>query len=373
MVQKYSPLISVIVPIYNREKTIDVCIRSILASIYSNIELILVDDGSSDRSSEICQNYCDKDSRVRFISQENGGVSKARNTGFKAAKGEWISFVDSDDAIMPEYYQSMIEAGIENCELTMTGRCPGIKEDGIIRRKMNPVDTIKKHIKGNTNIVNFIFGDFNPYNKNFYNSTNKLFRRSILVDNELMHKEGITLGEDQIFVLDYFKYVNHFYYDSTPCYLFFDWDNMDKTYGLGSQLRTPDYFQMVHRENYAAFERLYALCNDQELKKYEVNYVLDRPISKILFQYTLLSNLKLFDYSRLKDFTKSEILPFLDKERANIDMLVDSRIAYYVKALFQQPFALVYVQLLFTSNMLYYKKKAKLRIKRIIKRILGRK
>ena len=92
-------LLSVIVPVYNVERYLARCIDSILQQSYRNLELILVDDGASDSSGAICDEYAQKDPRVNVIHKENGGLSSARNAGLDAAKGEFISFVDSDDWI----------------------------------------------------------------------------------------------------------------------------------------------------------------------------------------------------------------------------------------------------------------------------------
>lgn len=101
-------LLSVIVPVYNVEQYLTRCIDSILQQSYRNLELILVDDGASDSSGAICDQYAQKDSRVNVIHKENGGLSSARNAGLDAAKGEFISFVDSDDWIEPGAYAAMI-------------------------------------------------------------------------------------------------------------------------------------------------------------------------------------------------------------------------------------------------------------------------
>lgn len=101
--------ISVIVPIYNSESTIKQCVDSILAQKFKDFELLLVDDGSKDYSSAICDNYALKDKRVRTFHKENGGVSSARNHGLDHAKGEWVTFIDSDDIISCDYLDGVIE------------------------------------------------------------------------------------------------------------------------------------------------------------------------------------------------------------------------------------------------------------------------
>ena len=100
--------ISVIVPIYNSEDYIDRCVRSIVEQSYKNIEIILVDDGSTDNSSMMCDEWAKNDKRVKVIHKENGGVSSARNEGLKIAKGDYISFVDSDDYIDKKMIEKML-------------------------------------------------------------------------------------------------------------------------------------------------------------------------------------------------------------------------------------------------------------------------
>lgn len=104
------PKISVIVPVYKVEDLLCRCVDSILAQTYSDFELILVDDGSPDRSGEICDYYAERDHRVRVIHQENGGLSAARNTGISLACGEYLSFVDSDDMIHPQMLELLLHS-----------------------------------------------------------------------------------------------------------------------------------------------------------------------------------------------------------------------------------------------------------------------
>ena len=102
------PLISIIIPIYNVEKYLPVCLDSILAQTYKNLEIILVDDGSPDGSGTICDEYASRDSRFVVVHQKNGGVSVARNTGLDHATGDYIGIVDPDDWIEPNMYEVMM-------------------------------------------------------------------------------------------------------------------------------------------------------------------------------------------------------------------------------------------------------------------------
>ncbi len=102
-------LISVIIPVYNVENYIGRCLDSIVSQTYTNLEIVLVDDGATDSSGVICENYAKQDNRIRVIHKENGGLSSARNAGLKVANGDYIAFVDSDDFIHPMMYEIMLK------------------------------------------------------------------------------------------------------------------------------------------------------------------------------------------------------------------------------------------------------------------------
>ena len=103
-----NPLISVVVPVYNVEEFLDDCIRSIVNQTYTNLEIILVDDGSTDQSPEICDEWMRRDPRIKVIHKSNGGLSSARNIGIEQATGEYLGFVDSDDYIYPQMYEYLL-------------------------------------------------------------------------------------------------------------------------------------------------------------------------------------------------------------------------------------------------------------------------
>ncbi len=104
--------VSVIVPIYNAEKYLNKCLESIIGQTYKNLEIILVDDGSSDNSPTICDAWAQIDSRIRVIHKKNGGVSSARNAGIDLAQGDYIGFVDADDWIEPNMYEVLINNAV---------------------------------------------------------------------------------------------------------------------------------------------------------------------------------------------------------------------------------------------------------------------
>ena len=186
-------MISIIVPIYNSEKWLERCLESLITQTYTDIEILLVNDGSKDRSSEICHNYADKDKRIVVIDKENEGVSATRNLGICMAKGEFVQFVDSDDYIEPDMCEKML-ATIENCDMSLCGM--RILQHGRILREphlatgvFNLRDSVSTYFK---------------LRKINLGPCNKLYRKALISE---MFKEGISLGEDTLFVLDYMRKV----------------------------------------------------------------------------------------------------------------------------------------------------------------------
>ena len=115
-----SPKISVVVPVYNVEKYLEKCVESILSQTFSDFELILVDDGSTDSSGKICDQFAQKDSRIRVIHKENGGISSARNTCVQSAECEYISFIDSDDFVESNYLACLYDLVVKNdCDIAV--------------------------------------------------------------------------------------------------------------------------------------------------------------------------------------------------------------------------------------------------------------
>ena len=177
-------MISVIVPVYNTEKYLDRCVQSILAQTYTNFELLLIDDGSTDSSSVICDKYAKQDSRVRVFHKANGGVSSARNMGLDNAKGEWIGWVDSDDYIAPEMYETLLETAKYNgsdivyCNINM------VYNDKIEKYKI--IDSsLDRH-----RLLSDWIGE--PWT----HLCTSIYKRSIFEDNKLRFPEHFNYCED---------------------------------------------------------------------------------------------------------------------------------------------------------------------------------
>ncbi len=145
--RKENPLITVVVPVYNVSACLRCCLSSIQGQSYQNLEILLINDGSTDDSPKICQDYCDQDPRFQLISQENQGLGSARNTGLSRAKGDCICFVDSDDWLHPNYvrilYENLItyKADLSICRFTsFEEEVPPTKETGAFESAVQILD-----------------------------------------------------------------------------------------------------------------------------------------------------------------------------------------------------------------------------------------
>lgn len=182
-----APLVSVIVPVYKVEKYLAECIESVLAQTFKDFELILVDDGSPDNSGKICDDYAARDSRIRVFHKENGGVSSARNLGLDKARGEWITFVDSDDKLFPNALEALIKIGKKDNSIDLV-------EGNISRTEKSFQEKQKIKIRY-TKTENYILKIGVTFNTGPYA---KLIRRSAFGNGEFDIPRWINKGEDHL-------------------------------------------------------------------------------------------------------------------------------------------------------------------------------
>lgn len=182
-------LISIIVPVYNAERTLHRCVTSLVEQSYPNIEILLVNDGSKDASLEMCRGYERQDSRIRVIDKPNGGVSSARNAGLDVARGEYIMFCDSDDWVSPLWCEHMVRNHIPQnltvCEIAWGGPDAEAKDQQLSE------ETIVERNR----FLQFSFVMCPPWNK--------LFERTAIQKSDLRFSGDLRLGEDLIFVMEY--------------------------------------------------------------------------------------------------------------------------------------------------------------------------
>ena len=201
------PAVSVIVPVYNAEKTLRRCLDSLLAQRFSDLELLVVDDGSTDSSAAICKEYASADPRVRLCRKENGGVSSARNLGLKEARGEFIAFCDSDDYVDTDMYETMYNTAVENhADVVFTG-IQTVDQNGIIS-PMNDYPTLQI-IKEKNRIHHFAMDMIasepsDPTERHVAMSAKIALYRKALIDryNLQFVSERIIISEDLIWNLD---------------------------------------------------------------------------------------------------------------------------------------------------------------------------
>lgn len=190
-----APFLSVIVPVYNVEQYLQECVESLFAQTFSETEIILVDDGSSDSSSQICDNLAKQDSRVIVVHQTNRGVSSARNAGLEIAKGKYISFVDGDDFVTAEFAKAMQRIASEDAELFIFGYSLVSESNEEIRRAnwKSQMLTVEEVIHNTFDYENG-FG-LKP------TVWNKIFLREIV--GKLRFDENLAISEDLKFFVEY--------------------------------------------------------------------------------------------------------------------------------------------------------------------------
>lgn len=204
-------LISVIVPVYKVEKYIARCLDSIISQTYKNLEIIIVDDGTPDGSGRICDEYALKDSRIRVIHQENGGVSSARNAGLDIANGDFVIFLDSDDYIESDMYQSLVDIITkENADIAICGDY-NETEQGVFERYVK--DDIYCVFSQQEQIINLLS---NKYYR--CSCCDKLFRKEIIKD--IRFDTSIKHNEDLLFLYQVMKNSDKAVYTSKPYYYY---------------------------------------------------------------------------------------------------------------------------------------------------------
>ena len=189
------PKVSIIVPVYNAEKYLQECVESVLCQTLSDIELILVDDGSTDSSPALCNQYAVQDHRVKVIHKPNGRAASARNAGLRAASGEYVAFVDADDWISPDMYEKMLQT---NADVTLCDyvRFQGEKQFPFTQPNIAAGFYNKAQIR--EIIYPHLVMDGIEYPITISNWA-LLIRREVIVKNRLSYREDIRISEDAPF------------------------------------------------------------------------------------------------------------------------------------------------------------------------------
>lgn len=279
-----TPKISVIVPVYRVEQYLPQCIESILNQTFTDFELLLIDDGSPDNSGLICDQYAIKDSRIRVFHKENGGVSSARNFGLENARGQWITFVDSDDLICSESFMNLINSDINSCQILIlksVSYCSVYDEYSV----NYPIDDVFK----NREIDSL----------SFFLSTGFLrgsvcgcfFSRTFLLEKNIFFLEHVINAEDSYF------YATAFYFSQNI--KIFDIDYYVVIKRAGSASRDWTYKRLLK-----LVDSLSLFRNDMDSRRIEF----DRSPIHNLFIYSVISSF--FNVVSSEHFKKSLFLLF---------------------------------------------------------------
>jgi len=297
------PVISIIVPIYNAEKHLRRCLDSILAQTFMDFECILINDGSSDNCSVICEEYAQKDKRFVVIHQQNKGVSAARNAGLDVAKGEWVGFVDSDDWIDIEMFSILYEYTAKyNADISICGV------------RIIPTNEQNKYENG-FKILNqeeALLMMFQNGKKTFGGySCNKLVKANIISQNNLRFDSSINYMEDLLFFYQVFKHAKIIVYAPNPYYNYYtNSESITKQWGLTQAAKTA----------FSVMENLISLEKNYRIKKQIVT-------KKILFALILCNQYIKQNDCTNKDF---EFLKNILTKHLNI-ILLNASISLYQK------------------------------------------
>lgn len=262
------PKISIIVPVYNAQKTIARCIESILNQDYKDFELLLIDDGSKDDSGNICDGYAGQDERVRVIHKENSGVSDTRNLALKEAVGEYLQFLDADDWITPNATRLLVESmENNNCDMVIADfyRVIGerlshkgsIDEDGVLSRE---------------NFANLMME--NPADFYYGVLWNKLYKKEIIEKHHLNMNPKISWCEDFMFNLEYIRYCENIYVLQVPIYYYVKTKGslVSQSMNLAKTIRT----KLMVFEYYNEFYKQVLSEEEYEKKRLQIySYLMD--------------------------------------------------------------------------------------------------
>lgn len=331
--------VSIIVPVYNTEKYIKECLESIIKQTYTNIEIIIINDGSTDKSQDIIEEYKNKDSRIKAIKQENSGVSFSRNIGINVATGNYIMFVDSDDIIIQNYIEQMID----------------------ILKKYN-LDIIKSSFKkfnNNTSIstnVSFFKEDYKIINKdeinklfikttNFNSSCMQIINKKIIDDNNIKFDSNIGFAEDFLFTYKAFLLANKIGYINNNGYLCRENnDSSSRTGQINKQIKNCT-------DTIKAYKILYNKENNEEVSNkilLHITYLL-RTISVKDINYNIFKE-------KLLNFYNTEIWRNFKKNKFNIKNKKKLN-TILSKLIFKEKILLIYIYINFFK--IYLKTKSR--------------
>lgn len=306
-------LVSIIIPIYNVAQYLDNCIKSACEQTYKNIEIILIDDGSTDGSAEICDKWAEKDIRIKVIHKKNGGPSNARNAGLEVSKGKYIFFLDGDDSVDLNLLDISISKMIDGVEMVAFGYNL-IYSDGSIQKVSFPD---KNYIlRTDKDKINCLLGPFFRYEIG-WNAWNRVFLKSIIDDYKIRFVDNIDIAEDQLFCLCYIAHCSNFVVIDECLYNYYQRDDSIMNSGKRNHILHFGQKNELSREALAHFKK-YADCNYLIPVFSAIHYMLfEQPIIEEGSYFGKLNELRETIYEDVKE--KSDVEYFIEQYRDFIE------------------------------------------------------
>lgn len=298
------PLVSIIIPVYNVEKYLSACLDSVIKQKYYNLQIILVDDGSTDRSGYICDLYAEQDSRIKVLHTDNNGVSSARNAGIECTNGELICFIDSDDTVEENYIDSLVNAWVEDKSDLVICNIKDINLNRIISKRRVGSRLTGVFREDYWQLIDLLRGP-----------VAKLYTKDIIKKYSIRFPIYIHVSEDQIWNFNYYSHVNSYSYVDESLYNYFHRDNNSL-----SQLK--NYKSFIANLTKLNIEKRF--LEDNKIEK--GNLVLTNHTFGILKQFVLLSD-RDNNYSEFKKRWE-KIRPFVD---TNVEVnSTKQKVLYYL-------------------------------------------
>lgn len=288
-------LVSIIVPAYNVDEYLEECVQSLLCQTYTNYEIVIIDDGSTDNTYTIGKCLASHSAKIKFFHQKNQGVSIARNIGMQKAKGEYYIFVDADDVVMPKYVNILVSC-VEKADMGIIG---------FTSKREELATEVNKDITFNSefNIIEEILCGTN-YDGYLWN---KIFQKAIIEKYDLKFKSKITVWEDLLFVLEYLKHCNQIAILDEKLYYYryregsavnnFRIDKYRSKYEVMEEIKRKKIAstnQSKKRTSFLYFETLFSYLNQSLISKNASNE-LNEILAKVdMLELLKLGNIKLF-------------------------------------------------------------------------------
>ncbi|MBE5060209.1 glycosyltransferase family 2 protein [Megamonas funiformis] len=277
--------VSIIVPIYNMESYLEKCIESIREQSYKNIEIILINDGSIDKSEDICKKYQIKDCRIKLISSKNKGVSNARNLGIEASTGEYISFVDPDDTIDERYIEELLFYMKKHfCDVVFC-----LERD--IYPELNKIYNIK--LKDERLLSNNFYKDFYLIAEKFHAPWGKLYKSNIIKKYNIRFPIDMVVSEDHIFNQEYLKHVKKYGFLNKNLYNYYKRKNNSAAQNVSEKYFLSEMENLRRKKEFLNNELL--LVDEKEKNIYLLKYT-----KIIISKFLSIENINKYELKKLK-------------------------------------------------------------------------